>query len=424
MSIYTEENLTKMSVHTLRVILRSEFGGVPGICNKNELISQILSIQGGADAPVRSTKGRKPLGEFITPINNEIVLYDPEAEKVEGTVKGIVELNENGYAFLRVKGEDCKYLSYFMPKNLVKKYGLRSGEEVEGISQYSAEMGGMKILAVNAINGKTPESERTTVVFSQLKPQYPQVKHRLTGDSPIIRALEVFCPLGKGQRCLVEDVTGKFGTEFTKALVNSLEESVKTFVIFVGAKPEDVSDIEITENKEIIFLPASSDSEEVLRIVNLTLERAKILTENGKDTAVIIDSLSAVISCYEDFEYVNKNDGGFIKTGVSKKKYARGIFSEGGCYGKGKSLTVVAVLNTAQDSYMASELSGIATSTVRLEGSDIFKRRGFVIDLGNSYTDKDELLLTDEEIAFADGEREKLGENANYCREIYRSLSK
>ena len=121
MNVYTEENLIKMSVHTLRVILRSEFGGVPGICNKNELISQIWNIQSGEDAPVRSTKGRKPLGEFITPINNEIVLADPSAEKVEGIVRGVVEVNNSGYAFLKVKNNDGESTNYFISKNLVKK---------------------------------------------------------------------------------------------------------------------------------------------------------------------------------------------------------------------------------------------------------------------------------------------------------------
>ena len=141
---------------------------------------------------------------------------------------------------------------------------MRTGEEVEGVSQYSAEIGSVKIVAINLVNGKTPDGERDDFDFSQLRPEYPTQKHDLVSTSPIIKAMDKFCPLGKGQRCLVEDKTGKFGTDFAKILSSSIEGCVKSFVIFVGAKAEDVANLEQTTNKEMVVLPVACDSEEVL----------------------------------------------------------------------------------------------------------------------------------------------------------------
>ena len=424
MKVYTEENLNKMSVHTLRVILRSEFNGLPGVCNKNELIDQILKIQAGAQAPARSTKGRKPLGEFITPINNEIELADSYVQKEEGVVKGVVELNETGYGFLRVEEKDGSSANYFIPKTLAKRYELRTGDFIEGFAQFSGEIGSVKIQSINYINGKIPDSEGSREGISQLKPQYPNKKHSLKHDSPIICGVDVFCPIGKGQRCLIEDDGGKFGTEFIKEFHKALNEDVKTFTIFVGAKPEDLQDIEQTETKRVIVLPATSESEDVLRAVNVTFERAKILIENGEDAIVIIDSISSLASCFEEYSSSQRENKGFIKSNLTKTKLAKDLFSAGGCFGENKSLTVLAVCNSSKDEFLFSELSELATSVVKLKKSDVLRRRGYVVDLIESYTDKDELLLSEEEIAFADSERKKLGQNEGYYKELCDKLSK
>lgn len=422
MNVYTEERLMKMSVHTLRVILRSEFNGLPGVCNKNELISQILSIQSGKEAPARSTKGRKPLGEFITPINGEVSLADSGVDKSEGVVKGIVELNEAGYGLLWSEIKDGVYADYFLAKPLVKKYGLNTGDLVEGVAQYSGEIGAIKIQSINFVNGKTPELD-SEVQRALLKPQYPTKKHQLNHISPIITAIDGFCPIGKGQRCLVEDPTGKYGTQFVKGLSSALS-GVKTFVVYVGAKPEDVAEIEQTSDKKVLVLPATSSLEEVIRGINLTFERARVLVENGEDVVVVIDSLSSVASCYEDYLSLSQNDKGFINTLLTKTKYVNGLFSLGGNFGDGKSLTVISVFNPSRDVALFGELLDLATSVIRLKSCDVFERRGYVIDLVNSYTDKDELLLSEEEISFADGVRRELNKNEDKLSDIYLSLAK
>lgn len=425
MERYTEEKLMKMSVHTLRVILRSEFNGVPGVCNKSELIEQILSIQSGGDAPTRSTKGRKPLGEFITPINTELVFSDVSEDVEESTfIKGVFELNEEGYGLVR-RLENGTNKDYFVSNSFVKRYALRTGYVVEGSVDNTSGFGMPRIKAITFVNGRSAEDvKEVSRDFSRSK--YPTEKLELcSSEDVIIKALNAFCPIGKGQRCLVEDDGGKFGTAFAKSVTASLSQdsSVKVISLFVGARPEDL-DEDYGENVTVISTNLADSSEDLLRIISLTVERAKVLTQLGEDVVLIVDGLTAIRGVYEDYLLSEKKSSGFIKSGVTPAKYVYDLFSVGGNFGTGKSLTVIATVNMGREERLLAELEGVATSNIKLKADDTIKRRGYVIDLASSYTDKDELLLTNEQIELADGKRKELNKNAKYYKEIYLELLK
>ncbi len=421
MERYTEEKLNKMSVHTLRVILRSEFNGVPGVCNKNELISQILDIQAGASAPPRSTKGRKPLGEFITPLREEISFSDVDEDE-ELVKKGVFELNADGFGFVRVNKLDG-FVDFFVPKTLVKRFALQTGDKVDCIVNYVSETGSLIVKTISLVNGKNPEDKNSRIQFSHLKAKYPKEKIELKrGKNAIIDSVDAFCPIGKGQRCLVEDDAGRFGTEFANALVDCIvEKDLQIITIFAGVKPEALEDIVQTENRQYIALPINLSVEETLRIVNLAVERAKTMTAMGEHVLLVIDSLTYLVNVYEDYILSNQTSS-YLKSGLTPKKYASELFGMGGNFGENSSLTIVATIDSRRDEKILGELSSISTSVIKLKGSDVVRRRGYVVDLLNSYTDKDELLLGIEEIAYADDERKQLAENEDYLASIYNNL--
>ena len=421
MERYTEEKLNKMSVHTLRVILRSEFNGVPGVSNKGELISQILDIQSGASAPARSTKGRKPLGEFITPISEELTFSDAESD--EDTIKrGVFEQNADGYGFVRVN-KGLGFVDYFVPKTIAKKYSLSTGDEIECSVYYASEVGALNVKSILAVNGKLPQEGDKKEDFSLLRAKYPSEKISFTkGNSPIVDAVDLFCPIGKGQRCLVEDVDGKFGTSFANRILNNVnDENITILSLFAGVKPEEVEDAFQNKNRQNVVLPITFSAEETLRIVNLTVERAKTLCQMGKDVLLVLDSLSYIANVYGEYSASEKSSG-YVKLGLTPSKFVNEIFGVGGNFGEGKSITVIATVDAKREDRSLGELVSIATSVVKLEGNDIISRRGYVVDLLNSYTIKDEMLLTKEQICYVDGEREKLNENKGYLAKIYSDL--
>ncbi len=418
MERYTEDKLSKMSVHTLRVILRSEFNGVPGVCNKGELIAQILDIQAGASAPSRSTKGRKPLGEFITPAREEITFADV-ADDDSNVKKGVFELNADGYGFVRVN-KNAELVDFFVPKTTVKKYSLRTGDEVECIVYYASELGSLNVKAINSINGRMPESRNEIVGSSTLIAKYPKEKINLVqGKAKVVDVVNAFCPIGKGQRCLVEDYSSKHGTSFVNTLLDCIDDKDLTVItLFAGVKPEELAEVEQTKKRQHVVLPIDLGTEDVLRIVNLTVERAKTLCQTGENVLLVLDSFSYVANAYGDFLASGKQSG-YVKTGLSQNKYATEIFCSGGNFGENKTLTIVATVDTKRDETLFAELSSVATSLIRLKTSDIISRRGYVVDLLTSYTDKDDQLLSSEQIEYADEERRKLVQNEDYLAKIY-----
>ena len=421
MERYTEEKLNKMSVHTLRVILRSEFGGVPGVCNKSELINQILDIQAGASAPARSTKGRKPLGEFITPISEEISFSDVDEDE-NCIKKGVFEINADGYGFVRVN-KGAELVDFFVPKTIVKKYDLRTGDELECSVHYASEMGSLFVNSISTINGKMPEVKEPREQFSQLKSKYPNQKITFKkGMFANVDAVDAFCPIGKGQRCIVEDPSAKHGTEFVNSLINCAnEDGLKIITLFAGAKPEALEEYSPALHSHYVALPINLGVEEILRAVNLTIERAKTMCLLGNDVLLVIDNLSYIASTYADY-CMSEKASGYVKMGLSPNKYVSEIFSIGGNFGANKSLTVVATVDSKRDPRLFEELASVATSVIKLKSSDVVSRRGFVVDLNNSYTDKDELLLEESQVCKVDEDREKLTKDPEYLSEIYKSF--
>ena len=421
MNLYTKEDLNAMSVHTLRVVLRTDFKGVPGVSNKAELINKILSIQSGEKPPVRSTKGRKPLGEFLTPADIELHFndFDSASGEVPQTAKGVLEIHADGYGFIRGNDLSITLQDVYVSKTLIKKFFLKNGDQIEGDCAKMRDSGVVTLKSLKSVNGEA-DFDKKRVEFSTFSPNYPTEKIVLqSSETPVLGLVDLFSPIGEGQRCLVLDQTGRRKTEFLKDLINSLVKSgKKVCVASVCSKPEDVT-LYKKSGVSVVEISADSQAQVVVRKALLTVDVAKRQLELGNSAVLIFTDLNAVIGALEDLS--GKNSDGFIEDGLTARNVALKLLNCAGNYGEKGTLTVIGVLKSDVCEKEISGVLDVATSVITLIDNPQ-KRRGYLIDPLKSYTDGDESLLTAEEIAKADGYKAKLATEPHFLTSILNEI--
>ena len=419
---YTCEELKNIGIHDLRIILREEFGGIPGIVNKEGLIKQILYLQDTGARPVRIVKaGRPPLrpphpvkdAEFAT----GITFADPKSEeernecKPDGNVyseTGVFELNQNeNYGFLRVVNYDNSPRDVFVSPMLIRKYGIRNGDLV----QCECSKNDMKAAAateIKYINGATAFPGAQRVDFDDLIPNYPTERYTLENKNRemdlSIRCIDLFAPIGKGQRGLIVAPPKAGKTTLLKKIANSICENYPQshlITLLIDERPEEVTDIKNSVNCEVVSSTFDETAEHHIKIAELVLARAKRLVENGRDVVVLLDSITRLARAYNAVSpSTGKTLSGGIETGAlqSPKKFfgaARNIIDGG-------SLTIVATVlvdtGSKMDEVIYEEFKGTGNMEIHLS-RELSERRIFpAIDLFRSGTRKDELLLSEEEL--------------------------
>lgn len=434
---YTCEELKNIGIHDLRIILREEFGGIPGIVNKEGLIKQILYLQDTGARPVRIVKaGRPPLRpphpvkdtEFAT----GITFADPKSEeernecKPDGNVyseTGVFELNQNeNYGFLRVVNYDNSPRDVFVSPMLIRKYGIRNGDLV----QCECSKNDMKAAAateIKYINGATAFPGAQRVDFDDLIPNYPTERYTLENKNRemdlSIRCIDLFAPIGKGQRGLIVAPPKAGKTTLLKKIANSICENYPQshlITLLIDERPEEVTDIKNSVNCEVVSSTFDETAEHHIKIAELVLARAKRLVENGRDVVVLLDSITRLARAYNAVSpSTGKTLSGGIETGAlqSPKKFfgaARNIIDGG-------SLTIVATVlvdtGSKMDEVIYEEFKGTGNMELSLSRGLSEKRIFPAIDLYRSGTRKDELLLTFSERVCADSIRRLLADDKN-----------
>lgn len=437
---YTCEELKNIGIHDLRIILREEFGGIPGIVNKEGLIKQILYLQDTGARPVRIVKaGRPPLrpphpvkdAEFAT----GITFADPKSEeereernecKPDGNVyseTGVFELNQNeNYGFLRVVNYDNSPRDVFVSPMLIRKYGIRNGDLV----QCECSKNDMKAAAateIKYINGATAFPGAQRVDFDDLVPNYPTERYTLENKNRemdlSIRCIDLFAPIGKGQRGLIVAPPKAGKTTLLKKIANSICENYPQshlITLLIDERPEEVTDIKNSVNCEVVSSTFDETAEHHIKIAELVLARAKRLVENGRDVVVLLDSITRLARAYNAVSpSTGKTLSGGIETGAlqSPKKFfgaARNIIDGG-------SLTIVATVlvdtGSKMDEVIYEEFKGTGNMELSLSRGLSEKRIFPAIDLYRSGTRKDELLLTFSERVCADSIRRLLADDKN-----------
>ena len=326
---------------------------------------------------------------------------------VEG--EGILEMMADGYGFLR--SSDYNYLSspddVYVSPSQIKLFGLKTGDTVLGAVRPPKE--GEKYFAlirVSKINGREPSQVRERVPFDYLTPLFPDQKFNLNsradGKDYGTRMIDLFTPIGKGQRGLIvaQPKTGK--TFLLKDIANAISTNhpeCYLIVLLIDERPEEVTDMRRSVNAEVIASTFDQTAENHVRVANIILEKAKRLTESGQDVVVLLDSITRLARAYNT---VAPTSGRVLSGGVEanalhkpKKFFGAARNIEGG-----GSLTILATALTdtgsKMDEVIFEEFKGTGNMELQLDRSLANKRMYPAIDLTRSSTRREELLLDED----------------------------
>ncbi len=325
----------------------------------------------------------------------------------EGVIdaEGVLEMVPDGYGFLR--SSDYNYLSspddiYISPQQ-IRQYGLKTGDTIRGRVRPPRE--GDKffpMVKILEINGLQPEQVRDRIPFESMTPLFPNEKFKLTGhpqETISTRIIDLFTPIGKGQRGLIvaQPKTGK--TTLLKEVANAIaynHPEVYLMVLLIDERPEEVTDMQRSVKAEVIASTFDEPADRHVRIANIVLEKAKRLTECGHDVMIVLDSITRLARAYNTVQPASGKvlSGGVEANALQKPKRffgaARNI--EGG-----GSLTIIATALTEtgskMDDVIFEEFKGTGNMELQLDRKLSNKRVYPAIDLTASSTRRDDLLV-------------------------------
>ena len=318
---------------------------------------------------------------------------------------GVLEIMPDGYGFLR--SSDYNFLSspddIYVSQSQIKLFGLKTGDVVEGVIRPPKE--GEKyfpLVKVSQINGLDPQFVRDRVPFEHLTPLFPDEKFILCRndgrDSRSARVVDLFTPIGKGQRALIvaQPKTGK--TTLLKDIANAIAANhpeVYMIVLLIDERPEEVTDMARTVNAEVISSTFDEPAERHVKIANIVLEKAKRLVECGHDVVIFLDSITRLARAYNTVQPASGKvlSGGVDANALHKPK---NFFGAARNIEGGGSLTIVATALTEtgskMDDVIFEEFKGTGNMELQLDRSLSNKRIFPSINLVASSTRRDDLL--------------------------------
>lgn len=330
----------------------------------------------------------------------------------EGMVssEGVLEIMQDGYGFLR--SSDYNYLNspddIYMSQSQIKLFGLKTGDTVKG--SIRPPKNGEKyfpLIKVEKINGKLPEDIRDRIPFDFLTPLFPEDKFKLTGhreDSASTRVIDMFAPIGKGQRGLIvaQPKTGK--TVLLKDIANAIagnHPEAYLIVLLIDERPEEVTDMERNVKAEVISSTFDEPAERHVKIANLVLEKAKRLTECGHNVVILLDSITRLARAYNTVAPASGKvlSGGVEANALQKPKRFFGAARQ---IENGGSLTIIATALTEtgskMDEVIFEEFKGTGNMELQLDRKLSNKRIYPAIDIVASSTRREDLLIDKEQL--------------------------
>jgi len=318
---------------------------------------------------------------------------------------GVLEIMPDGYGFLR--SSDYNYLNspddIYVSQSQIKLFGLKTGDTVKGTIRPPKE--GEKyfpLIKVEKINGKNPDQIRDRIPFDFLTPLFPEEKFNLTGheqSSISTRLIDLFAPIGKGQRGLIvaQPKTGK--TVLLKEIANAIASNhpeAYLIILLIDERPEEVTDMQRSVNAEVISSTFDEPASRHVKIANLVLEKAKRLTESGHDVVILLDSITRLARAYNT---VSPSSGKVLSGGVeaSALQKPKRFFGAARQIEHGGSLTIIATALTEtgskMDEVIFEEFKGTGNMELQLDRKLSNKRIYPAIDIVASSTRRDDLLL-------------------------------
>ena len=361
------------------------------------------------DRPERQDRGDRPERRDHRNDRNRgeqaIHKQDPTIE-FDGIVEseGVLEIMPDGYGFLR--SSDYNYLNspddVYIPQHQIKNLGLKTGDTVKGMVRPPRE--GEKyfpLVKVNEINGREPNFVRDRVSFEHLTPLFPEEKFDITSKESTLstRIIDLFSPIGKGQRGMIvaQPKTGK--TTLLKEVANAIAANhpeAYLIILLIDERPEEVTDMVRNVNAEVIASTFDEPAERHVKVANIVLEKAKRMVECGHDVVILLDSITRLARAYNT---VSPASGKVLSGGVDANALhkPKRFFGAARNIENGGSLTILATAlidtGSKMDEVIFEEFKGTGNMEMQLDRKISNRRIYPALDLLSSGTRKEDLLL-------------------------------
>ena len=338
--------------------------------------------------------------------------YNEEIKEFDGVIEneGVLEIMQDGYGFLR--SSDYHYLAspddIYVSPSQIKLFGLKTGDTVKG--QIRPPKDGEKyfaLLKVETVNGKTTEEVRDRVAFEYLTPLFPQEKLNLSTkpDNYSTRILDLFAPIGKGQRGMIvaQPKTGK--TVLLKNVANAIAENhpeCYLMVLLIDERPEEVTDMARSVKGEVIASTFDEQADKHVKVSNMVLEKAKRMVECGHDVVILLDSITRLARAHNT---VVPSSGKILSGGVDANALhkPKRFFGAARNVENGGSLTIIATAlietGSKMDEVIFEEFKGTGNMELQLDRKLSNKRVYPAIDVPASGTRREDLLMDKEELS-------------------------
>lgn len=352
--------------------------------------------------------------------------YIPAAETITGNVRkkpfinprefdgvieneGVLEIVQDGYAFLR--SLDYNYLAspddIYVSPSQIKHFGLKTGDHIKGSIRPPKE--GEKyfaLLKIATVNGKTTDEIRDRVPFEYLTPLFPEERLNLStkADGYSTRILDLFAPIGKGQRGMIvaQPKTGK--TVLLQQIANAITQNhpeVHLMILLIDERPEEVTDMARSVNAEVISSTFDEQAERHVKVANIVLEKAKRMVEVGHDVVILLDSITRLARAHNT---VVPSSGKILSGGVDANALhkPKRFFGAARNVENGGSLTIIATAlvetGSKMDEVIFEEFKGTGNMELALDRKLSNRRIYPAIDVLSSGTRREDLLMDKEEM--------------------------
>ncbi len=352
--------------------------------------------------PTRPSKDNRPK-------NTE---YENQVKEFEGVIEseGVLEMMQDGYGFLR--SSDYNYLAspddIYVSPSQIKLFGLKTGDTVFGkIRPPKENEKYFALIEVSKINGKTPDEVRDRIPFKYLTPLFPEEKLNLSTnqDNYSTRILDLFSPIGKGQRGMIvsQPKTGK--TVLLKQIANAIAENhpeVYLMILLIDERPEEVTDMARSVKAEVVSSTFDEQAERHVKVANIILEKAKRMVECGHDVVILLDSITRLARAHNT---VIPSSGKILSGGVDANALhkPKRFFGAARNVEKGGSLTIIATAlietGSKMDEVIFEEFKGTGNMELQLDRKLSNRRIYPAIDVTASGTRREDLLMEKDELS-------------------------
>jgi len=322
--------------------------------------------------------------------------------------EGVLDMMQDGYGFLR--SSDYNYLpspdDVYVSQSQVKRYGLKKGDTVKGaIRPPKTGEKYFPLIGVESINGREPNYVRDRVPFEYLTPLFPKDKFTITGhknESLSTRIMDLFAPIGKGQRGMIvaQPKTGK--TVLLKDVANAIAANhpeVYLIVLLIDERPEEVTDMARSVNAEVVASTFDEPADKHVKLANIVLDKAKRMVECGHDVVILLDSITRLARAYNTVQPASGKvlSGGVDANALHKPKR---FFGAARKIENGGSLTILATALTEtgskMDEVIFEEFKGTGNMELQLDRKIANRRIYPAIDITGSGTRREDLLMSKE----------------------------